>query len=82
MTVNALYSKGRDIYIFMSYLAPCHNSKSTRTFLICKGIPAPERPGNSPDMTPIENVWNILKKESGNQILCKKEEMWKRVCEA
>ena len=31
---------------------------------------------------PIENVWNIKKKEIGNQMLCKKEDMWKRVCEA
>ena len=33
-------------------------------------------------MNPIENVWNIMKKEIGNQMSCKKEEMWKRVCEA
>ena len=25
-------------YIFMHELAPCHNSKSTRIFLVCKGI--------------------------------------------
>ena len=25
-------------YIFMHDLAPCHNSKSTRIFLDCKGI--------------------------------------------
>ena len=33
-------------------------------------------------MNPIENVWNITKKEIGNQMLCKKKDMWKRVCEA
>ena len=33
-------------------------------------------------MNPIENVWNITKKEIGNQMLCKKKNMWKRVCEA
>ena len=31
---------------------------------------------------PIANVCNILKKEIGNQMLCKKKDMWKRVCEA
>ena len=34
------------------------------------------------NMSPIENVWNIMKKEIGNQKLCKKKDMWKRVCEA
>ena len=29
-------------YIFMYDLAPCHNSKSTRIFLDCKGIPVLE----------------------------------------
>ena len=29
-------------YIFIRDLAPCHNSKSTRTFLECKGIPVLE----------------------------------------
>ena len=37
---------------------------------------------NSPDMNPIENVWNIMKKEIGNQMPCTIEEMWMRVCEA
>ena len=36
---------------------------------------------NFPDMNPIENVWNIMKKEIGNQMPCTIEEMWKRVCE-
>ena len=29
-------------YTFMLNLAPCHNSKSTRIFLDCKGIRRPE----------------------------------------
>ena len=32
-------------------------------------------------MNPIENVWNIMKKEIGNQMACKNKEMWKPVCE-
>ena len=30
------------VYIFMHDLESCHNSKSTRTFLECKGIPVLE----------------------------------------
>ena len=33
-------------------------------------------------MNPIENVCNIIKKVIGNQIRCKREEMWDRVCDA
>ena len=35
-----------------------------------------------PDMNTIENAWNIMKKGIGNQMPCKIEEMWKRVCKA
>ena len=69
-------------YIFMHDLAPCQNSKSNRIFPDCNGISILELTGNSPDMNPIENVWNLMKKEIGNQIPCKIVEMWKRVCEA
>ena len=62
-------------YSFMHDVAPCHNSKSTRTFLECKGIPILEWPGNSPDMTPIENVWNIMKKEIGKKCHAKRRDV-------
>ena len=56
----------------MHDLALGRNCKSTRIFLECKGIPILEWLGNSPDMNPIENTWNIMKKVIGNQLmLCK-----------
>ena len=61
----------------MHDLASCHNSKKTRSFLECKGIPVLEWPSNLPDINPIENVSNIMKKEIGNQMPCIKKEMWK-----
>ena len=61
----------------MHDLMPCHNYKSTRPFLECKGISVLELPGNSPAMNPIDNVWNIITKVIGNQIPCKREEMLK-----
>ena len=47
-------------YIFMHNLAPRHNTKRTRTFLDCKGIPFLDWPRILQDITPIENVWNIM----------------------
>ena len=48
-------------YICTHELALCHNSKSCRTFIECKGISVLECPSSLPDMNPIENVWNIIK---------------------
>ena len=66
----------------MHDLVLCHNSKNTRTFLECKQVPVLEWSGNLTDIYPVENVWNIMKIEVGNQMPCIKEDMWKRVCEA
>ena len=44
-------------YIFVHGLAPCHTTKSSRTFLECQ-----ECPGKSPDINPIENVSDIMQK--------------------
>ena len=48
-------------YICMHDLEPCHNSKSSRIFLECKGISVLEWPGNSSDINTIDNVRNIMK---------------------
>ena len=69
-------------FISIHDLAPCHNSKSSKTFLECKCISVLEWPGNSPDMNHIDDAWNIMKKVIGNQIPCKREVMWDRVCDA
>ena len=66
----------------MHDLATFHNSKSSRTSLECKRISVLEWPGNSPDMNPIENLWNVIKKVICHQIPCKREVMWDRVCDA
>ena len=53
-----------------------------KTSLECKRIYVLEWPGNLPNMNPIENLWNIIKKVIGHQIPCKREVMWDRVCDA
>ena len=58
----------------MHDLAPLHKPKRTRTFFECKEIPVQKWSGNLPENSSIEKVWNITKKENGNQLPCLKEE--------
>ena len=60
-------------YIFLHDLAPCNNSKNTITFLEYKEIPVLEWPWYSPDINPIDDVWNIMKKDISNQKQCIKK---------
>ena len=66
----------------MHDIVTLHNSKRLRTFLEYNKLRNLKWPENSPKKNSIENVWIIMKKEVGNQLLCLKEEMWKQVCEA
>ena len=50
-----------------------HNSKRTRICLECNEIPILKLPMNSPEINFTENVWNIMKKDIGNQLPCLKE---------
>lgn len=48
--------------IFQQDLAPCHKSRKVTDFLIQQQISVLPWPGNSPDVSPIENLWAIIKK--------------------
>ena len=47
--------------IFQHDLAPCHTSRKTKSCLEENGICVLDWPGNSPDVSPIENLWHICK---------------------
>ena len=68
-------------YIFMQDNAPCHNSKSTKQFLSANNIEVLDWPGNSPDLNPIEEVWNVMKKKCG-RLEKNRMALWEGVCSA
>ncbi|GFY19065.1 uncharacterized protein TNCV_3877531 [Trichonephila clavipes] len=50
-------------HIFMQDEAPCHTAWSITAFLAEQNIPLLYWLGNSPDMNPIENVWELMKRQ-------------------
>ena len=47
--------------LFMHDGAPCHRANIVKAWFAEKGIDTMGWPGNSPDLNPIENVWNYMK---------------------
>ena len=54
---------------FMHDGAPCHQAKSIKKYLVVQGIKVLDWPGNSPDLNPIEGIWNDMK-NSVSEIVC------------
>ena len=65
--------------VFMQDGAPCHKAKSITKYLEEQRIPVLRWPGNSPDMNPIENVWECLKRELGKENITTKTQLIERI---
>lgn len=60
---------------FMHDSAPCHKAKSVTTFLEMKQIKVLPWPGNSPDLNPIENAWELLKRKISKENTTNKQNL-------
>ncbi len=54
-------------FIFQLDLAPAHTARSTKSWLNDHGVGVLYWPANSPDLSPIENIWGIVKRKLRNQ---------------
>ncbi|GFU53852.1 transposable element Tcb2 transposase [Trichonephila clavipes] len=59
-------------YIFMQDGAPCHTARSIKVFLAEQNISLLDWPGNSSDMSPIDNVWELMKREVAKDVITNK----------
>jgi len=64
-------------FVFQHDCSPPHRAKSTQAFLKQKNVEVLPYPGNSPDLNPIENLWNILKNKIKSINYNFAEELWK-----
>ena len=62
-------------YVFMQDSAPCHTAHFIKAFLHENNVPILSWPGNSPDMNPIENVWELVKREMAKDMITTKHKL-------
>ena len=51
---------GHNCSIFVHDGDPCHRSRAVKQFLEQKTVRELDWPGNSPNLNPIENLWNLI----------------------
>ena len=67
---------GGSLFQFQQDLAPCHTAATVKQWFVDKDIRVLNWVPQSPDMNPIENIWNILKRKIAGQTPKNKDELW------
>ena len=68
-------------FILQQDNAKPHTSRSTRRWFADQGIEVLEWPSQSPDLNPIENLWDIISRRLQCQTWRKPEELWRKILE-
>ena len=60
---------------------PCHTALSVKAFLHEQNIALLSWPGNSPDTNPIENEWELVKREMAKDIITSRQQLIEKLIE-
>jgi transposase len=73
--IDLVKKKKNNRLIFQQDNAPCHTSLKMCEYFSNNNIEVMYWPANSPDLNPIENVWNLLKRNIGKIYVKNKQEL-------
>ncbi|CAK1594744.1 unnamed protein product [Parnassius mnemosyne] len=59
--------------------APCHKAKKVTKFLNAQKVKVLDWPGNPLDLNPIENFWELMKREISREVVNNKRELIERL---
>jgi transposase len=60
--------------------APCHSARTTQQFLAGNNIRTLDWPAKSPDLNPIEHIWDLVKRNAKTLPLPATLTNWKELC--
>ena len=79
MLPSGLLIYGNQQYIFQQDNAPCHKARSVTEFLHQHGVRVMEWPAQSPDLNPIENLWQQMKVTVGKHSPRSMDELFENI---
>jgi transposase len=76
MLPSAWSFHGLENFIFQHNNAPCHKAKVLSTWLEENNITVLDWPPQSPDMNPIEHLWDVLETKLKARVTTTMEQLW------
>ena len=81
MLPSAWSIRGLD-FVFQHYNAPCHRATLVTQWLEENNITVLDWPPQSPDLNPIEHLWEVIETKLKTRLTTTKDQLWESLQEA